>query len=105
MLEQTMQEALTTLQTHPTLSGKYMASAVTNAAVVDADVDGDGKHDDNPDKGHGEESGSFTIMIYPVWEPPASPPSPVLVLNEAAVHEHGWTTAAEIVAHVVAQLK
>lgn len=104
MLEEMMQEALTQLQTNTAFATKFVAQAVTDAAVIDQDADQDGRLDENPDHGRGEQAGSFTIMIYPIWSPPQPPPEPALVLNEDAVVELGLTTAEKIVGHVLAQL-
>ena len=104
MLETVMREALDRLQRLPEWQGKYMASAVTANAVIDEDQDRDGRMDPNPDTGQGGEAGNFTIAIYPVWSPPASPPSPVLMLDERGCVDLGLTTADAIVAHVKAQV-
>lgn len=82
----------------------YAANGVTVDAVVDADVNQDGKLDDNPDTGTGNEPGLFTIKIHKKISPTELSPDPVLVVDERAVAEFNFTTVEQLYNHIMSQL-
>ncbi len=112
-IEDLMQAAM-----QPLWDKKINAQLSTANAVIDRDEvtedvrtgavspGADGKLDPNPNFGVGSKPGICTISVYahPIGTNAPEGARPILVLDEVAVADHGWTGAAQITDYILGQL-